>query len=69
MNTFNLNTKIVKSISQWKYYVQRIEDRRIPNKILTYNPKMKRDIGRPQLRRRAQDTLQEDGTDHVWPNP
>jgi hypothetical protein len=26
-------------------------------------------IGRPQLRRRDQHTLQEDGTDQTWPNP
>jgi hypothetical protein len=49
--------------------MHRMEDMRIAKKILTYNPKRKRNIGRPQLRWRDQQTLQEDGTDHVWPNP
>jgi hypothetical protein len=48
LNIFNLNTKVIKSRSQWKCHVQRMEDRRIPKKILTYNPKRKRNIGRPQ---------------------
>jgi hypothetical protein len=69
LNISKLNAKIIKSRSQWKYHVQRMEARRIPKKILTYNPKRKRNIGRPQLRWRDQHTLQEDGTDHVRPNP
>jgi hypothetical protein len=63
LNIFNLNAKIIKPRSQWNYHVQRTEDRRIPKKILTYNPKRKRNTGRPQLRWRDQHTLQEDGTD------
>jgi hypothetical protein len=69
LNIFNLNAKSIKSRSQWKNHVQRMEDRRIPKKILTYNPRKKRNIGRPQLRCRDQHTLQENGTDHIWPNP
>jgi hypothetical protein len=68
-NIFNINNKIIKSRSQWKYHVQRMEDRRIPKKIRTYSPKSKPNIGRQQLRWRDQHTLQEVGTDHVWPNP
>jgi hypothetical protein len=69
LNIFHLNNNILKSKSQWKYHVQRMEDRRIPKKILTYNPKRKRNVGRPQLRWRDQHTLQEDGTDQAWSNP
>jgi hypothetical protein len=57
----NLSAKIIKSRSQWKYYVQRIEDKRIPKKILTNNPKRKQNVRRPQLRWRDQHTLQKDG--------
>jgi hypothetical protein len=32
-------------------------------------PKIKWNIGCPHLRWRDHHTLQEDGTDHVWPNP
>jgi hypothetical protein len=39
LNIFNLNAKIIKSRSQWKYHVQQMEDRWIQKKILTHNPK------------------------------
>jgi hypothetical protein len=39
LNIYNLNAKIIKSRSQWKYHVHRMEYRQIPKKILTYNPK------------------------------
>jgi hypothetical protein len=51
LNIFNLNYKIIKSRSQWKYPVQRMEDRRTPKKIITYTPRRRRKIGRPQLNR------------------
>jgi hypothetical protein len=69
LNIFNLNAKIMNSRSQWKYHVQRMEDRRILKKILTCNPKRRLNVGRPQLRWRNQHKLQEDRTYHVWPNP
>jgi hypothetical protein len=68
LNILNLNYKIINFKSQWQNYVLRMEDGRIPKKILTYNPKGRRDIGRPQLRWEDQYTLQEDGTGQVWPN-
>jgi hypothetical protein len=46
-----------------------MEDGQISKKILANNPKRKRNVGCPQLRWWDQDTLQEDGTDHVWSNP
>jgi hypothetical protein len=42
-----------------------MEDRQIPKKILTYNPKRKQNIGYPQVRWRDQHTFQEEGTDHT----
>jgi hypothetical protein len=69
LNTFNLNAKIIKSRLQWRYRVQRMEDRGIPKKIIIYNPKRKWAVGSPQLRPlRLKDQhtlLQEEGTDHV----
>jgi hypothetical protein len=55
LNIFNLNNTILKTRSQWK--------------ILTYNPKRRRNTGRPQLRWRDQHNFQEDGTGPAWPNP
>jgi hypothetical protein len=46
-----------------------MEDRRIPKKILTYNPKRKRNMGRSQLKWRALHTFHEDGRYAAWPNP
>jgi hypothetical protein len=65
MNIFNVIYKILKSRLQWKYHVQQMEDRQIPKKILTYNPKTKQNIGRPQVSWRDQHTLEEEGTDHA----
>jgi hypothetical protein len=69
LSIFNLNDKIIKSRSHWRYHVHRMEGRRTPEKILTYDRKRKGNIGRPQLRWRYQHTLQENGTDYVWSNP
>jgi hypothetical protein len=63
LNIFNVHDKILKSRSQWEYHMQRMEDRQIPKKILTYNPKRRGNIGCPQLRCREQHTLQDDDDD------
>jgi CMP-2-keto-3-deoxyoctulosonic acid synthetase len=39
LNIYNLNTKIIKPRSQWKYHMERMEDRWIPKKSLIYNHK------------------------------
>jgi hypothetical protein len=39
LNILNLNNKNLKSRSHWKFHVLRMEDRRIPKKIVTHNPK------------------------------
>jgi hypothetical protein len=69
LNIFSPNSKILKSRSQWKYHVLRMENRRIPKKILAHNPKRLRNVGRPQSRWKDQHSLQEDGTDQAWPSP
>jgi hypothetical protein len=45
--------------------MQRVEDGRTMKKILAYNPKRKRNIGRGHLRWRDQHTLQQNGTDQA----
>lgn len=59
LNIFILNNKIHKSRTQWRYQAQRTQDGRIPNKILTHNPKLRRNIGRLELRWMEQLILQE----------
>jgi hypothetical protein len=56
----NLNNKVLKSRSGWKYHFLQVEDSQIPKKILTYNLIRRQNIGHPQLRRRDQHSLQED---------
>jgi hypothetical protein len=67
LNIFNLNAKIIKSISQWVHHMQRMKDEFRRNFII--QPKRKRKLGSSQLRWRDQHTLQENGTDHVRLNP
>jgi hypothetical protein len=50
LNIFHLNDKILNFRSQWKNHVLRMEDRRIPKKILTYKRRGRSDIGHSQLR-------------------
>jgi hypothetical protein len=50
LNIFNSNDEILHFRSLWKNHVLRMEKGRIPKKILTYNPRRRRGIGRPQLR-------------------
>jgi hypothetical protein len=69
LNIFNLNDKIIKSKSQWKYHMQLMKDRLIWKKILTYKPKRKRNIRRPHWRQTDLHTPQENGADHVWSAP
>lgn len=46
-----------------------MEHRRNPEIILTYNPYRRRNIGRPRVGWRDQDTFQEDRTNYAWPCP
>jgi hypothetical protein len=65
LNILNVNDETIKSSSRWKYHVLRMEDRRISKKVLTCNPKRRRNVGCPQLRWRDQHIIQEDGTGHA----
>jgi hypothetical protein len=38
LNAYNISNNILKSRSQWKYHILRMEDRRILKKTLTYQP-------------------------------
>jgi hypothetical protein len=38
LNVFNVNNKTLKSKSHKEYHTLLMEDRRIPKKMLTYNP-------------------------------
>jgi hypothetical protein len=68
LNTFNLNNKILKSRSQWKYRVQRMEDKLIPKKILTQTKKkIKHRTSTVKMEGPAYSS--ENGTDHAWHNP
>jgi hypothetical protein len=53
LNIFNLNYKILNFRSQWKNHVLRMEDGRIPKKILTYDPRGRRNIGRHSFHGRS----------------
>jgi predicted GTPase len=57
---------IVKEIKQyqekWLQRVQRMDTNRIPKQALQYQPKGRRNIGRPRKRRRDQLHLEDQGT-------
>ena len=44
----------------WRKHIQRMDDNRLPKKILNYKPKERRNIGRPQTR--WEDDFREEGT-------
>ena len=48
LNVYALNEKKTEYKERWKHHVNRMGNGRIPKKILNYNPRGKRDIGRPQ---------------------
>jgi len=63
---------IVKEIKQyqekWLQHVQRMDTNRIPKQVLQYQPKGRRNIGRPRKRWRDQIHLEDQGTGNT-PNP
>ena len=50
LNVYAINEKITEYKERWKQHVNRMGNGRIPKKILNYNPRGKRDIGRPRKR-------------------
>ena len=65
-------TYVVQEIKQyqkkWLQHVQRMDTNRIPTQALKYNPKGRRNIGRPRKRWRDQLHLEDQGTGNT-PNP
>jgi hypothetical protein len=63
---------VVKEIKQyqekWLQHVQKMDTNRIPKKALQYNPKGRRNIGRPTKRWRDQFHFEDQGTGNA-PNP
>ena len=49
LNVYAINGKITEYKERWKHHVKRMGNGRIQKKkILNYNPRRKRDIGRPR---------------------
>ena len=60
MNIFNINDKLTQYKINWREYIQRMNDNRLPKIILNYKPEGRRNIGRPQTR--WGDDLRKEGT-------
>jgi len=64
--------KIIKEIKEyqkkWLKHVQRMDTNRLPKQKLQYQPKGRRNIGRPRKRWRDQLHLEDQGTGNT-PNP
>ena len=51
LNVHAINEKkITEYKERWKHHINRMGNGRIPQKILNYNPRAERDIGRPRKR-------------------
>ena len=50
MGIFNINDKLTQYKINWRERIQRMDDNRLPKKILNYKPEGRRNIGRPQTR-------------------
>ena len=47
LGIFNINDKLTQYKINWREHIQRIDDNRLPKKILNYKPEGRRNIGRP----------------------
>ena len=50
MGIFNINDKLTQYKINWREHVQRMDDNRLPKKILNHKPEGRRNIGRPLTR-------------------
>jgi hypothetical protein len=50
LNIYNINNRLEENKEKWKQHIDRMKETRIPKLILQYQPKGKRDIGRPKKR-------------------
>jgi hypothetical protein len=65
-NVFNIHNKVLKSRTQWKYGGQADSEGSPENT----QPKKEMKLRKPTVGMEGpQQTLQEVGTDHAWPNP
>ena len=60
--------RVIQYLEKWLHHVQRIDTNRIPKQALRYQPKGRRNIGRPRKRWRDQLQLEDQGTGYM-PNP
>ena len=45
---FNINDKLTQYKINWRKYIQRMDNNRLPKNILNYKPEGRKNIGRPQ---------------------
>jgi hypothetical protein len=50
LNIYNMNNRSEENKQKWKQHIDRMTETRIPKFILQYQPKGKRDMGRPKKR-------------------
>ena len=50
LGIFNINDKLTQYKTNWREHIQRMDDNRLPKKLLNYKPEGRRNIGRSQTR-------------------
>ena len=50
LGIFNINDKLTQYKINWWEHIQRMDDYKLPKKILNYKPERRRNIRRPQTR-------------------
>ena len=61
LGIFNISDKLTQYKINWREHIQRMDDNRLPKKLLNYKPEGRRNIGRPLTR--WEDDFWEEGTD------
>ena len=61
LGIFNINDNLTQHKINWRERIQRMDDNRLPRKILNYKPEGRINIGRPITR--WEDYFREEGTD------
>ncbi|KAK7861914.1 hypothetical protein R5R35_009378 [Gryllus longicercus] len=50
LDIYNINERILENRKEWRRHIERMEEDSIPQLVLNYQPKGRRDIGRPRKR-------------------
>jgi hypothetical protein len=50
LGNYNINDKLAQYKVNWREHIQRMDDNRLPKKILNYKPEGRRNIGKPLTR-------------------